>query len=66
MRTWADKTELHAAALVAWIGIGRSKYYQWRDRHGQVNQHNARVPRVHRLEEWKKQAILDFQHGSPP
>ena len=65
VRTWADKTELHAGTLVAWIGIPRSKYYQWRDRYGQVNEHNAWVPRDHWLEEWEKQAILDFQHDNP-
>ena len=61
MRTWADKTELHAKTLVAWIGIPRSKYYQWLDRYGQVNEHNAWVPRDHWLQDWEKQAIVRFQ-----
>lgn len=65
MRTWADKTELHARTLVGWIGIARSKYYQWKDRYGQVNEHNAWVPRDHWLEEWEKQAIRDYHHEHP-
>ena len=65
MRTWADKTELNAKTLVGWIGIGRAKYYQWKDRYGQVNEHNAWVPRDHWLEGWEKQAIVTFHHDNP-
>lgn len=65
MRTWADKTELHAKTLVGWIGIPRSKYYQWRQRYGQVNEHNAWVPRDHWLEDWEKQAIVAYQQEHP-
>ena len=65
VRTWADKTELHANTLVGWIGIDRSKYYQWKDRYGRVNEHNAWVPRDHWLEEWEKQAIVAYHHEHP-
>jgi transposase InsO family protein len=65
VRTWADKTELHAKTLVAWIGLGRSKYYQWKDRYGMVNEHNAWVPRDHWLQDWEKQAIIAYHHEHP-
>jgi len=65
VRTWADKTELHAKTLVAWIGFGRSKYYQWKDRYGMVNEHNAWVPRDHWLQDWEKQAIVAYHHEHP-
>jgi transposase InsO family protein len=65
VRTWSDKTELHAKTLVAWIGIERSKYYQWKARYGKVNEHNAWVPRDHWLEEWEKQAIVAFHQEYP-
>jgi transposase InsO family protein len=65
VRTWADKTELYANQLVGWIGIPRSKYYQWKDRYGQVNEHNAWVPRDHWLEDWEKQAIVAYHHEHP-
>jgi transposase InsO family protein len=65
VRTWSDKTQLPAKTLVGWIGIGRAKYYQWKDRYGQVNEHNAWVPRDHWLEDWEKQAILDFHDANP-
>ncbi len=65
VRTWADKTELHAKTMVGWIGIDRSKYYQWQQRYGRVNEHNAWVPRDHWLEEWEKQAIVAYQQEHP-
>jgi transposase InsO family protein len=47
------------------MGVASSKYYDWRSRYGQVNEHNAWVPRDHWLEESEKQAIVDF-HGAYP
>ena len=65
VRTWSDKTELHANTLVGWIGIPRSKYYHWKERYGQVNEHNAWVPRDHWLEDWEKQAIIAYHYEHP-
>jgi hypothetical protein len=65
VRIWADKTELHAKTLVSWIGIDRSKYYQWQDRYGQVNEHNTWVPRDHWLQDWEKQSIVAYQQEHP-
>jgi len=65
VRTWADKTELHAKTLVGRIGIPRSKYYQWKDRYGQVNEHNAWAPRDHWLEDWEKRAIVAYRQEHP-
>jgi len=50
---------------VAWLGITESKYYAWRQRYGQANEHNACVPRDWWLEPREKQAILDFQAVYP-
>jgi transposase InsO family protein len=60
VRTWSEKTELAVGKIVRWIGIGASKFHDWKKRYGQVNEHNALVPRDHWLEEWEKQAILAF------
>ena len=65
VRYWSDRTQLPANRLVRWIGIGRSKYYHWRNRYGKVNEHNAWVPRDFWLEEWEKHAILAY-HGEHP
>ena len=45
--------------------LSRSKYYQWRDRYGKANEHNVLVPRDHWLEQWEKDAIVDFHDQFP-
>jgi len=58
---WAEKTGLAVDRLLKWLDLSAGKYYDWRSRYGQINQHNAKVPRDFWLEEWEKQAILDYQ-----
>jgi len=65
VRYWSDRTELKAEKMVNWIGITRSKYYDWRCRYGKVNEHNAWIPRDFWLADWEKQAIIDYYHGHP-
>ncbi|MHC4067683.1 MAG: transposase [Planctomycetota bacterium] len=65
VRYWSDKTQWTATRLVSWVGIGRSKYYDWRGRYGCVNEHNAWIPRDFWLEPWEKDAILAY-HGDHP
>lgn len=65
VRTWSNKTELAAGKIVRWIGIGSSKFYDWKQRYGRVNEHNALVPRDHWLEDWEKQAILGYHAEHP-
>jgi putative transposase len=65
VRRWSDRTELPAKTLTGWIGIGTSKFHDWKHRYGKLNEHNAWVPRDWWLEEWEKQAILDFQREFP-
>ena len=60
VRDWSERTELAVTKMVSWIGIARSKFYDWRERYGCVNEHNAWIPRDHWLEEWEKKAILKF------
>jgi putative transposase len=47
--------------LLQWLGLSVGKYYDWRQRFGQTNQHNSWVPRDFWLTDWEKKAILDFQ-----
>jgi transposase InsO family protein len=51
--------------MVQWIGITRSKYYDWRSRYGRVNEHNTWIPRDFWLEDWEKQAIIDYYFNHP-
>ena len=62
---WTGRTELSSRKVLAWLGLGSSKFYDWRKRYGQVNEHNSQVPRDFWLEDWEKQAILDFHDRHP-
>jgi len=50
---------------VGWIGIFSSKYYRWIQHYGKENQHNGWVPREHWIEDWEKQAIINFHYDHP-
>ncbi|MEX2560481.1 MAG: IS3 family transposase [Pirellulales bacterium] len=62
---WKDRTELPTKNFVRWLGVGGSKFYDWRQRYGKVNEHNAQIPRDTWLEDWEKQAILEFHDKHP-
>jgi putative transposase len=62
---WTGRSELPARRLLGWLGLGTSKFHDWKKRYGQVNEHNAQVPRDFWLEDWEKQAILDFHDRHP-
>ena len=65
IRHWKDRTELRQRQLVSWLGIGQSKFHDWRKRYGKVNEHNALVPRDHWLEDSEKQSIVQY-YGEHP
>jgi transposase InsO family protein len=65
VRKWQEKTEIAVLLLLGWLGLQAGKYYNWSTRYGKANEHNASVPRDHWLEEWEKQAIIDFYTKHP-
>lgn len=65
IKHWAQKTGIAVTHFIAWMGIAPSKYYDWQSRYGKANEHNALVPRDFWLEEWEKQAIIDFYLKHP-
>ena len=65
VRYWSKKAALPVRQLVAWLGLGRGKYYNWRERYGKVNEHNAWIPRDHWLLDDEKQAIVSFADAHP-
>jgi putative transposase len=64
-RRWSEKTGIGAGRFLEWLGIRASKFYGWRDRYGPGNEHHGWVPRDFWLEQWEKQAILDFHLKNP-
>jgi transposase InsO family protein len=65
VRRWSDQTELGPGRFVPWLGITASKFYSWRKRYGQVNEHNGWIPRDFWLVDWEKQAIIDYHLKNP-
>ena len=57
--------EISAKRIVAWLGVGSSKFYDWKKRYGKVNEHNGLVPRDFWLEDWERRAILNFHRQYP-
>jgi putative transposase len=50
---------------LAWLGLREGKFYDWTGRYGKANEHNGQIPRDWWLENWEKQAILDFHRQHP-
>lgn len=65
VRYWSEKTNIKVNKMVHWIGITRSKYYDWRCRYGKVNEHNRWIPRDFWLTEAEQQAIRAYYHDHP-
>jgi hypothetical protein len=62
VRCWSAKTEISAGRFIHLLGVRASKFYDWRERYGRVNEHNGWVPRDFWLAPWEKRAIIAF-HG---
>jgi putative transposase len=62
---WSAKTEIPISRFIAWLAVGKSKFYDWIKRYGKVNEHNALIPRDFWLEEWEREAIIRFCVDNP-
>ena len=62
---WTGRAELPAKQLLGWLGLGTSKFHAWKGRYGKANEHNGKIPRDFWLEDWEKQAILDYHDRHP-
>ena len=65
VREWSKKSEMGVKHFISWLGISRSKYYDWHHRYGQENQHNGQIPRSSWLEEGERQAIVAYYRKHP-
>ena len=64
-RSWAEKTDIPVTRFMPWIGITRSKYHDWIQRFGKINEHNAWVPRDHWLTDDEIARICNFARQNP-
>ena len=56
VNSWSRKTGIAVCCMLLWIGLGRSKWHDWKKRYGKVNEHHAWIPRDPWLEETEKKA----------
>jgi hypothetical protein len=50
VRGWSEKTVISVGRFTSWLGVTMSKFYNWRQRYGRVNEHNGWVSRDFWLE----------------
>ena len=62
---WSEGTEICQDRLLLWIGLASRKFRDWRQRYGKLTAHNFKVPRDHWLEDWEKEAIVEFHQQNP-
>jgi putative transposase len=62
---WMRKTDISTSRFIAWLGLGQSKFYDWRKRYGKVNEHNSLIPRDFWLLPGEKEAVIRFHSEHP-
>jgi putative transposase len=65
VKRWEQKAEMPATHFIRWLGLGSSKFYNWRKRYGKANEHNGQIPRDFWLLDWEKQAIISYHFDHP-
>jgi len=58
-----DKVELCAlpeSFFIPRIGISPGRFVDWKKRYGMENRHNGSIPRDHWIDEWERNAIIEF------
>lgn len=65
MKYWPDRAELHIGQLLGWANLATSKYHSWKNRYGQANHYNGKIPRAWWLEQWEKEAIVAYHDQNP-
>jgi transposase InsO family protein len=62
---WSTRTGSPLKTFFKGLGLAQSKYYSWKDRYGMDNLHNGKIPRDHWLEDWEREAIVEFAKANP-
>jgi len=50
---------------LGWMGVPEGTFYKWKHRYGKANEHNGWIPRDHWLDDWERDAILNFYWEHP-
>ncbi len=62
---WKQRTHLKESFFIEELGIGRSKFFNWRKRYGKINFHNCWIPRDFWIEDWEKKRIVEYYLAHP-
>lgn len=62
---WSAETEIPIHRFVAWLGVARGKFFDWRTRYGKANEHKAWVPRDHWITDEERARVLAFFDENP-
>ena len=62
---WSKKAEITICRILAWIPLRKGKFHAWKERYRKANEHNGKIPRDFWLEDWERQAIIDFYCSHP-
>ncbi len=65
LKHWTERTGIPLCSFATWLEISSSKFYNWQKRYGKENMHNAHIPRDFWLENWEKEAIVEFHYQYP-
>ena len=65
VQRWKERSGIPVKRILRWLGVPEGTFYKWKQRYGKANEHNGWIPRDHWLEDWEKEAILDFYWQHP-
>ena len=57
---WKEQSGFLLSRFLKGLDMPKSKFYDWKKRYGKVNEHNAWIPRDFWLEQWEKDAIVEY------
>ncbi len=65
MEYWSKKTRTPVSKLLVFIKLKSSKYYDWKQRFGTKNNHNAKLPKSNWILENEKKLLYEFRKENP-
>jgi putative transposase len=61
----SDLTALPVRGVLRWAQLHNGRFYCWRERDGEFNEHNGEIPRDHWLCSWENDSVLEFKDSCP-
>lgn len=62
---WEERAELKRGLFLRCLGLRRNKFSSWESRYGKENFHNGKIHRDFWLEDWEKEAIVEYYKNHP-